>query len=177
MEKMTARRASGTKAAIVDAFSRLLLRRQRRIRVADVVAEAGIGRSTFYDHFSGAEQVHLAALSRPFSVLADAAAGRGDQVETARLLRHFWENRGRARDTLMGRMGEQAHRLLAGMIEERLEPPFVVAREMVASQLAGATLALLRSWVTAEAPATADVLAAAICSSSHAMLGALRPPS
>ena len=163
--------------AIVRAFNRLVERRQRHIRVGDVVAEAGIGRSTFYDHFSGAEPVHVAALAYPLGVLAEAAAGRGDPHETARLLAHFWENRGRAPETLTGRTGEQTQRLLASMVQERLDPPFAIATELVASQLCAAALGLIRSWSMAEAPATAEALAAALCRSSEALIVSLRPPN
>ena len=45
------RRAQRTRAALLDAFNQLFLgRRQRRIRAAALIAEAPVGRSTFYEH-------------------------------------------------------------------------------------------------------------------------------
>ena len=44
-------RARRTKAALLGAFNQLFLdRRRREIRAADLIAESGVGRSTFYDH-------------------------------------------------------------------------------------------------------------------------------
>ena len=72
------RRATRTRKALVDAFGHLVQHRRRGpIRVAEIVAQARVGRSTFYDHYSSAEEISLDALSRPFGALADAAAGRG----------------------------------------------------------------------------------------------------
>ena len=176
MEQGSVRRAGRTRAAIVEAFNRLVLqRRMRRIRVADVLAEARVGRSTFYDHFSGAEQLHLAALTRPFGTLADAATGRADVDATKWLLDHFWENRGRARETLTGRSGEQAIRLLTDLVEQRLDGPFALPPRLVAAQIAAATLAPVRAWLLGESASTAEALAEALCRSAASMVAALRP--
>lgn len=166
-----------TRNAIIDAFNTLFLERRRRIRVGDVVAEAGVGRSTFYDHFSGAEALHMAALARPFAILADAAAGRGDKAAAAWLLAHFWENRRRARYTLEGRTGEKSARLLARLVEERLEPPLALPPRLAARQLAAAALAPVRAWLLGEAPSSVDALAETLCRSGVALTAALRAPS
>ena len=171
-------RAKRTRGAILEAFNTLVLqRRQRRIGVRDVVTEAGIGRSTFYEHFPSAEAVHLAALARPFGLLADAAAGKGDPQETAWLLGHFWENRGRAHETLSGRTGEQSARLLAGLVEERLDEGLTMPRALAAQQLAAAALAPVRAWLLGEAPATAEAIAEMLCRSGAALAASLRLPS
>jgi AcrR family transcriptional regulator len=168
----------GTRGAIIDAFTTLFLeRRQRRIRVGDVAAESGLARSTVYDHFAGAEQLQLAALARPFAMLADVAAGRGDRYATEWLLAHFWSNRQRARDVLTGRPGEQALRLLAGLVEERLPPPLLLPPHMAAQLLAAAALVPVRAWLLGEAPSTPDVLAEALCRSGAALAEALREPA
>lgn len=170
-------RAGRTRSAIVDAFSTLVLeRRQRRIGVPDVIAEAGVGRSTFYEHFRSAEGVHMAALARPFALLADAAVGRGDRAATAGLLAHFWENRQRARHTLTGRSGEQASRLLAGLVEERLRERLTLPPRLAAQQLAAAALAPVRAWLLGEAPSSPEALAETLCRSGSALAAALREP-
>lgn len=169
-------RSRRSRQAIIDAFGRLVLRRQpRRIRAADVIAEAQVGRSTFYEHFSGAEQVHMAALRAPFAILADAAAGRGDVTRLEALLSHFWENRGRAREMLEGRSGEQALRMLAGLVEERLDEPLILPPAMAARQLAAAMLAPIGPWLFGEIASAPAALAAALCRSGEAMVRALRP--
>jgi AcrR family transcriptional regulator len=107
-----------------------------------VIAEAGVGRSTFYEHFGSADELHLRALERPLAQLADAAAGTGDETALARILAHFWDNRARARDTFSGRMGEHAARLLSKMVEDRLgKAPLRLPRQLASQQLAQAALA------------------------------------
>jgi AcrR family transcriptional regulator len=156
-----------TRAALVEAFNHLVLRGgPRTIKVADIVAQAKVGRSTFYDHYSGPEAIHMEALARPFALLADAAAGEGDAERLEGLLRHFWENRQRARDVLQGRTGEKAARLLAELVEERLSRRAAEADIPVrlhAAQLAQAALAPVRGWLLGEASCTAEALARSIC--------------
>lgn len=173
MEQVSQRGASRTRTVIVEAFNRLVLhRRMRRIGIADVLAEAGIARSTFYDHFGGAEQLHMAALAHPFAILANAMVGRADATAAEGLLAHFWHNRARARDTLEGRTGEQVFSLLAGLIEERLEGDFSLPRRLVAAQLAGAALAPLRTWLLGQSAATAGNLAESLCRSGTVLVAA-----
>lgn len=169
------RRSRRTRKALIEAFNHLFLhRRQRRVRVADIVAQADLGRSTFYDHYSSAEDIALEALSRPFAILADAAAGAGDTERLGRLLDHFWENRGRARDTLGGRNGERAARLLVSQVEERIaEAELILPPRLAALQLADAALGPLRGWVAGEASCTSAALAEAICRGGERMRSSL----
>ena len=166
-----------TRAALVEAFNHLLMQRQRRkIRVADIVAQAEVGRSTFYEHYSGAEAIHLEALARPFAPFADAAAGAGDEAGLARLLAHFWENRQRGRETLSGRLGEKAARLLADLVEQRLAArgaETVIARRLAAVQLAEAALAPVRAWISGEAACAPEALAASLCRTGRELVEAL----
>ncbi|MEZ0242172.1 MAG: TetR/AcrR family transcriptional regulator [Sphingomonas sp.] len=177
---MPDRRITRTREALIGALNHLVLhRRQRHIRVADIVAEANVGRSTFYEHYSSADEVLLESLARPIAALADAGAGKGDPEKVTWLLAHFWENRQRARDMMRGPMDTRIVRLLAGMIEERLiadgvEPAIPI--KLAAAQLAEASLAPVRGWVTAEAACTPEVLAAAICRCGAAMVGSLSAP-
>ena len=170
------RRVQRTRAALIEAFNRLVLHgRKRRIGVADVVAEAKVGRSTFYEHFGSAEALHMRALAGPFSILADAAAGQGDEARLAHLLQHFWVNRGRARDTLTGRTGGKAAELLVAQVEERLAgQPLRLPARLAAQQLAQAALAPVRGWLMAAAPSDAASLAAAIVSGGRALRDSLR---
>ena len=178
------RRVARTRSRLIEAFNQLLLHRRRRpIRVADIVAEAKVGRSTFYEHYSGPEAIHLEAMARPLALLADAAAGDGDPERLAFLLRHFWENRQRARDSFSGRLGEKAARLLADLVEARLAArgaETAIARRIAAVQLAEAALAPVRAWVSGEAPCSAEALADSLCRTGAELTAALsageRPP-
>ena len=168
-------RAGRTRGAIVDAFNRLVLeRRMRRIQARDVAAEAGVGRSTFYDHFSSAEQLRLEALAVPFAILAEVAVGRGDPDAVERLLDHFWEYRAGAREYFSGRAGDRAQRLLADMVEQRLAGELALAPRLAARQLADAALSPVRAWLLGEASATPAALATSICASGAALASALR---
>jgi AcrR family transcriptional regulator len=175
------RRVTRTRAALVEAFGHLVQHRRRGpIRVAEIVAQARVGRSTFYDHYSSAEEISLEALSRPFAILADAAAGRGDPERLTGLLAHFWENRQRAREMFAsGRMREKAARLLAEMVAERLgQADFAPAipLPLASLQLAEAALAPVLAWMRGEAPATPEALARSLCRGGAALAEALADP-
>lgn len=172
------RRVRRTRNAVVNAFNHLFRHRPPgKIRVADIVEQANVGRSTFYDHFASAEDVQLEALSRPFAILADAASGLDDPARLTPLLIHFWDNRQHVRETFdRGRMQERTSRLLADMIEERLRQSgtvFVIPLRLAALQLAEAALAPIRGWMTGAAPRAPDVLAMGICATSAHIIKAL----
>jgi AcrR family transcriptional regulator len=154
---------------VLGAFNQLFLGRRKEISAADLIAEAKVGRSTFYDHYSSPDEVLLEALRQPFATLADAAVGRGDPTAARWLVEHFWENRQRARDLFdNGRMRERVTRLLAEMVTERLRgADLVIPAELAAAQLAEAALAPLRAWLRAEAPAKPAALG-----ESHGRTGA-----
>jgi AcrR family transcriptional regulator len=171
------RRVARTRNAIVEAYNHLFQhRRPHSITVADIVEQANVGRSTFYEHYGGADAVFLEAVSRPLALLADAVAGRQSADSLAPLLRHFWDNRQRARELLYGRAGERVARLLGDLVEARLPeaPPLLIPRRLAAMQLAEGALAPIRGWLTAEAPCAPDALAHAICAAAQATLAALR---
>jgi AcrR family transcriptional regulator len=175
------RRVERTRTALIDAFNHLVMRRRpRKIRVADIVAQANVGRSTFYEHYSGAEAIHVEALSRPFAPIADAAAGNGDEPRVTMLLAHFWQNRQRARETFSGGLSEKASRLLTDMVEARLAAAgaeTVIPRRLAAIQLAEAALAPVRAWVKAEASATPEALARSLCRTGAELAAALTAPA
>ena len=170
--KAADRRVRRTRGALIDAWNHLVLSRmQRVIRVSDIVDQAKVGRSTFYDHYASTEALHLDALRRPFSLLADAAAGRGEEEKLTRLLEHFWDYRARARHSF----DEAAERLLASMIEERLDgESLIIPTRIAARQLAAAALTPIVTWVRAEAWCAPAELARAIRGSAEAQLAALR---
>lgn len=176
---MADRRITRTREALIGALNHLVLnRRQRHIRVADLVHESGVGRSTFYEHYSSADEVLLESLARPLAALADAGAGKGNTDNVTWLLAHFWENRQRARDMMTGPLDRKMMRLLAGMIEERLgETPLAIPAKLAAAQLAEAALGPIRGWLLAEAPCTPEALAGAICRCGAAMVASLAAPT
>jgi AcrR family transcriptional regulator len=172
------RRVARTRGAIVEAYNHLFRhRRPHSITVADIVERANVGRSTFYEHYAGADAVFLEAVSRPLALLADIVAGRQGTGALEPLLRHFWDNRQQARELLAGRTGERIARLLGELVEARLpeNPPLLIPRRLAAMQLAEGALAPIRGWLMAEAPCAPEPLAQAMCAAARGTLEALRP--
>ncbi|NNC73747.1 MAG: hypothetical protein HKN78_12860 [Sphingomonadaceae bacterium] len=170
-----------TRSALIAAFNELVLHSgQKDIRVADIISRADIGRSTFYDHYGSAADLHMEALSAPFAILADAVTRRGDLDRLELLLDHFWENRARARDTFSGPRGDRVTRLLAEMVEERLADggeDYVLPLPLLALQIAELALAPIRGWVSAAAPCTSADLARGIGAAARALREALSEAS
>lgn len=179
-DTITDRRVRRTRKALIEAFNTLVTsRRFEDIKVADIIEAADVGRSTFYEHYSGREAIHLDALARPMSILADAATGQGDANKLTSLLEHFWEKRALARSTLAGSQGRSVIRLLSDQITERLAArpgADALPVRLAAMQLAEGHLGLVRAWVSGEASATPAQLAPVIMRSSQAALEALFDP-
>lgn len=156
------RRTQRTRKAISDAFVGLLFsRRYSAIRTADVIAAAGVGRSTFYEHFRNKDDVLVAVIEPLFAPLANAAAGGGNVGSVQFMLDHVWEQRANARLLFEPPLGAKLQRKLAAMIEARL--PVVEAGSppapLVAMGAAAKALAMLRMWLAGEVPCASEVLA------------------
>ena len=155
------RRTRRTRAAIFDALIGLVFtRRYDAIRTGDLIAAAGVGRSTFYEHFRNKEDVLVAVIEPIFLPLAVAAAGRGSRAALRATLEHLWEQRALARPLFEPPLVSRLQKKLAGMIEARLSPvdggPPV---RLIAMGAAAQQLAMLRMWLAGEASCSTDVLA------------------
>ena len=145
-----------------DAFTRLVFsRRYSAIRTSDLIEAAGVGRSTFYEHFRNKDDVMVWAIDPIFAPLAEAAAGQASLPRLGLVLDHLWERRALARVMFEPPLSPKMHRKLAAMIEARLGkgedgdvPP-----AMAAAASAAAQLALLRVWLSGEAPCEPEALA------------------
>jgi AcrR family transcriptional regulator len=156
------RRTQRTRKAISDAFLGLLFsRRYGAIRTIDVIEAAGVGRSTFYEHFRNKDDVLVAVIEPLFTPLANAAAGVGNLGSVQFMLDHVWEQRAAARVLFEPPLGAKLQRKLAAMIEARLpeaeagSPP----TSLTAMGSAAATLAMLRMWLAGEVACSSDTLA------------------
>jgi AcrR family transcriptional regulator len=156
------RRVNRTRAAVTDAFIRLIFEhRYDTIRTAHLIAEADIGRSTFYEHFRSKDDVLLSAVGPVLRPLASAATGRGAKAQVVAILSHMWDRRSVGRVILGSATGAKMQRALAAMILDNMRKgdPGNASAAMQAAAAAAAQMAMLRLWVKGEVSCTADALA------------------
>lgn len=175
------RRVRKTRKALVQAFNDLVqVRSYGEIRVGDIAEDADVGRSTFYQHYAGKEDILVESMGFMLEYFASATSKDADVDGVERTLGHFWENRQLARDLLFGQAS--AHvlpritREVAKRIEARLEARGgtpCLPRRLIAIQIAEAQFALIRAWLAGAAPATPRELAEALTRSSRASVEAL----
>jgi len=113
------RRISRSREACLQAFIALLSSTDyEAINVNEVILRANVGRSTFYDHFTGKEDLLRHCVVNPFSHLADifgAAADGGEGLLW--VVGHFREQRRLVKTLLDGTTRTLLVRTLAGLIE------------------------------------------------------------
>lgn len=152
-------RTRRTREAILATFRQLALdRRYDGIRVTDLIAEAGIGRATFYEHFRGKDEVLLAAMEPILDPMARAALGRPVAAHLRATLDHGWQQRMVGRIVLDSSAGGKLQRRLAEMIATDLDDAPIPAA-LPATAIAAAQIAMLRLWLGGTAPCTAQALA------------------
>ncbi|MEA2785869.1 MAG: hypothetical protein QOF71_1973 [Candidatus Eremiobacteraeota bacterium] len=176
------RRAERTRLAILGAFRDLILTRGYvPISIRDVVAEANVGRSTFYEHFDDKEDLLRASLHPILSVLAEAVGATREPQRLAMVIAHFGHNRRLARSMMASSPGLLMTRFLAEVIEDRLA---IAARgsrttrpllplALIAGHLAEAQLGLIVAWLTGKTTCSAEVVAHALYVSTRASVAAL----
>jgi AcrR family transcriptional regulator len=185
MERETQdRRVQRTRQALLGAFFGLVLeRRYGEIKVADILERAGVGRSTFYEHFSSKDAILACSLTGPFEVLADATGRADNTAQLIRLLEHFWENRGVGRGIFLGAVRRKTTAVLVDLVEQRLKInalgkplALIIPVRLAAIQLAECLLAPTTAWLTGEAQCSAEALALALRQTASATLSALSQP-
>lgn len=150
-----------TRKSIFGAFLHLLFdRRYDTIRTIDLINQAGIGRSTFYEHFSSKDEVLLATFDPVLLPLANAASGRASRAALSMMLEHVWERRALGRIILDSSAAPKLRRRLAAMIEQRLalEHGDSFSLALPAAAAAVGQLTILRMWVAGEVSCKIDDL-------------------
>lgn len=160
---------AATRARLVSVFNRLLLEGSApRPRVAEVIREAGIARSTFYDHFDGVEALFDESLSMLLGRLADLLPESSNEAALEQLLSHVWDNRAKGRELFFGPSSERAESLLARLFERRLqEGP---DRRLIAILAAGMVTAALQGWLTGRIAASPEQLAMRLSLSARRLI-------
>ncbi len=174
------RRAEG---ALLGAFNELVLDRDyEAIRVHDILSEAGVGRSTFYEHYTGKDDLLLESMAPMLEVLASVADATDDSPRLERVLEHIRENRSVARNLFVGpssqHVGPRIAHALASRIEKRIElradaSAAVLPKRWIAMHVARGEISLLISWLSGDADCAAAELAAGMRRGARASIDAL----
>ncbi|MGS1076917.1 TetR/AcrR family transcriptional regulator [Pseudoxanthomonas beigongshangi] len=159
-------------------FSLVLSRRYHEIRIADVLARSGVGRSTFYEHFRNKDELLSASLESPFRILAGLVRPATDGEGIRSLLEHFWQNRALAHSLFQGAALRIVRRTLIVHVEAALDHeqhgrPRIPAR-LAAHALADGMLSPVIAWLSGEAKCDAADLALALRRTTAAAAHALR---
>jgi AcrR family transcriptional regulator len=175
------KRVQKTRQALLGAFFGLVLeRRYDEIKIGDILERAGVGRSTFYEHFSNKDGILASSIAGPFQVLADATRPADNTAQLILLLEHFWDNRAIARGILLGAVRRKTTPVLVDLIEQRLKidradkfASLVIPVRLAAIQLAEGLLAPTAAWLTGDAQCSAEALALALRRTATATISAL----
>ena len=160
-------RAARTQRQIFEAFADLVQReRYDAFAVSDIVKEAGIGRSTFYEHFRDKDSVLRMSLRFPFGPLANLFFQEEAEERVVFALDHLWDRRALARIILSEPTRSIAVQTLIDLAEEGasargLDPTHGPLRAEIAFKASGA-IAALENWVTGRLQMTAEALASSI---------------
>jgi len=176
------RRTERTRAALMSAFVGLLLDEGYEAVTVERVAErANVGRSTFYMHYTGKDDIMRQSLARPSGVLAALAGGDLPAEPIVRQLEHFHQQRARNHVFFSGPSRAIWIKCLAGLVEPRLAKLAqqvrtrpLVPLPLAALQIAEAQLGLIANWLSAKSsPAKADAVAEALLATTRALVAAL----
>jgi len=170
-----------TRTWIVQAFNELMLKRGYAALGTHFISKrAGVGRSTFYEHFHNKEELLLHSASSILAVLADAVTDAGDIDRIRGVVDHILDQKAMAQSLLAGSTGAAITGELAKLIEERLSDcdsahrrVLVVPVRLASRQVAEAQAALLRGWLGDESSCSSTALATAIHRSSRGLVASL----
>ncbi len=169
---MTDKRVDRTRAALEQSFNEIfLVEGYGKTTPARVAEAARVGRSTFYKHFDGQDDLLEKRLLHVLLPLADATTPEAVSGDLERLLDHFWDSRVIVRALLGGRARTVAMRALMRLIEDRIRMGQTGSRvppRMIAAQIAGGHLALLEEWLSGRHRCSSLILAQAIAAQASA---------
>lgn len=162
------RRSRRTRQLVTEAMAELLQeKRYEDITVRNILDRADIGSSTFYAHYFDKEDVQASLIQQLFEQLLQQLlrrSGKREVVPSLELFRHVQQNVQRIQALVRSRSGETlwevVERTMSHMIEDtlpgaagskRFVPPPIVAH-----YLAGTFLTLLKWWLSADMPYSAE---------------------
>jgi AcrR family transcriptional regulator len=165
------RRAQRTARLVTGALASLMAeRRYDAITVQDILDRADVGRSTFYTHYYGKEDVLATSLEGVLDALSrhlahEPAQGR-HVIPSLALFCHVQENyhlyealaRSRGAEVMFARCEAYISRAIEAHLGRALgaEQPLQVPPPLVAGYVAGAFTQFLRRWLEARMPYTPE---------------------
>jgi AcrR family transcriptional regulator len=166
------RRAARTRAKLHQALRSLIQQKDyRAITVEDICAAADVGRSTFYAHYAGKDDLKRSGLEQlRRKLLEQQTAGSGGQVDTPgfslAMFRHARDHIDHYRALSGNRGGALAlgiiRQILTELFRNELASPDEHApRELVVEYVIGAYMAVLIRWLDGGAklpPETVDAM-------------------
>ena len=174
------KRVDRTRSALERSFNDIFLAEGYVKTTPARVAEAAqVGRSTFYEHFDGREDLFEKRLLTVLLPLGQATRADVSACYLEPVLDHFWSNRVIVRTLLEGRGRTVTMRALTAVIEEQIRSQragSAVPLRLVAAQIAGGQLAVLEEWLSGRHRCSSADLAQALAASARASVLALGAP-
>lgn len=176
------RRVERTRMALREAFNRLILSEgYDALSAAKIAAEANVGRSTFYEHYRGKDDMLTHSLVPLLLPFADTVFQKGDDLRLLAVVEHFWTNRKMARRVMADGAYTVISNTLADLIAERLEERVfsrlshkaMLPPALTAIQIAQCQLTLIQEWLTGRHGCSAIEIATALKTISHAITNAV----
>jgi AcrR family transcriptional regulator len=175
------RRTERTRVALMTAFIDLVLTKgYEAVTVEQVAARANVGRSTFYMHFSGKDDILKKSMARVSMALALIVGHDIAPDMVVQMLEHYRAQRTRNRVFFTDPVRQLWVKCLAELIEPRLTKVARIARSrpvlplpLIALQLAEGQISLIVNWLLGKAPAKPESVAEALIVSTRAGLAAL----
>jgi AcrR family transcriptional regulator len=148
------RRTARTRGALMQAFIGLLLDEgYDAVTVERVCEKADVGRSTFYMHFAGKDDILRDAMKNPSSVLASLVVGQYAPAQIVPQLEHFREQKTRNGIFFTWPIKPIWVSCLAELIEAQLKTPQFRGRTprvpiaLIALGIAEAQIGLVAHWL------------------------------
>lgn len=151
------------------------------IAVAELSRQAGVGRSTFYEHFEDKHAVLRNSLTPVLTPLADLVKPVPSMQSLIGSLTHFKQVQPRVLAMLDSTARTEIERALADLILARLSPSSTensnaIAPEYLATCIAGAQLSLIRYWLASTPqPLDAHTLALHMLSTTQSLIAPCNP--
>jgi AcrR family transcriptional regulator len=176
------RRTERTRKALMDAFVHLMLTRgYTSTTVEDIAAQANVGRSTFYMHHRGKDDLLRQSLTRPSAPLAAIVSGTIAPDRLVPLLEHFRAQRKLnriffdepIRTVWVKHLAKLIEPHLAALARSERTARSQLPTSLMALQLAESQIGLVAHWLSGRFHVGPNVVAEALVAGTRAQVAAL----